>query len=111
MAVLYGLYLLGFAPNMNLYNAIAHGFTTLSTGGFSPEARSIEAFSPVVQWVMILFMIVAGTNFALLWHAVSGDLSQLWMNVEFKSYIGAILGFCGLVTILRYFSSGKPAAC
>jgi trk system potassium uptake protein TrkH len=106
MVVLYGLYLLGFAPNMNLYNAIAHGFTTLSTGGFSPEAQSIEAFSPVVQWVMIPFMIVAGTNFALLWHAVSGDLSQLWMNVEFKSYIGAILGFCGLVTILLFTGVG-----
>ena len=106
IALLYGLYLLGFAPNMDLYNAVAHGFTTLSTGGFSPEARSIEAFSPLVQWVMIPFMIIAGTNFALLWHTSSGDLSRLWINAEFKSYIGVILGFCGLVAILLFTGVG-----
>jgi len=38
---------------MNLYNAIAHGFSTLPTGGFSPQAESIAAFSPVVQWVFV----------------------------------------------------------
>jgi trk system potassium uptake protein TrkH len=106
MALLYGLHLLGYAPNMDLYNAIAHGFTTLSTGGFSPEARSIEAFSPVVQWAMIPFMIVAGTNFALLWHAVDGDPGQLLTNVEFKSYIGVIIGFCGMVTVLLFTGVG-----
>ena len=48
------------APNMDLYNAVAHGFTTLPTGGFSPQADSIAAFSPAVQWVVIPFIIVAG---------------------------------------------------
>lgn len=40
---------IGLAPEMGVYNAIAHGFTTLPTGGFSPEAESIAAFSPAVQ--------------------------------------------------------------
>ncbi|MDX1747517.1 MAG: potassium transporter TrkG, partial [Halobacteriales archaeon] len=43
IGLLYGLHVGGLAPNMTAYNAIAHGLTTMPTGGFSPEARSIEA--------------------------------------------------------------------
>lgn len=45
----YGVHLAGAAPEMDLYNAVAHAFTTMPTGGFSPQARSIEAFTPAVQ--------------------------------------------------------------
>lgn len=56
IGLLYGLHLGGLAPNMNLYNAIAHGLTTLPTDGFSPQAASIAAFSPAVQWLVIPFI-------------------------------------------------------
>src|SRR5699024_9433073 len=56
MVLLYGLHLAGLAPNMDLYNALVHPLTTMPTGGFSPEARSIEAFSAAVQWLIIPFM-------------------------------------------------------
>ncbi|MFL6220546.1 MAG: hypothetical protein ACJ742_18725, partial [Actinomycetes bacterium] len=49
-AVLFALGVLGLAPGMDLYNAVAHGFTTLSAGGFSPNARSIEPFGAWAQW-------------------------------------------------------------
>lgn len=88
MLILYILHLAGLAPNMDLYNAIAHGFTTLPTGGFSPEARSIEAFSPAVQWVMSPFMLIAGTNFALIWHVTQDrSLKTLLQNSEFRFYM------------------------
>jgi trk system potassium uptake protein TrkH len=87
MLVFYSLYLAGFAPNMTLYNAIAHGFTTMPTGGFSTEARSIEAFSPAIQWAMSPFMLIAGTNFALLWHVTQDrSLKTLLQNSEFRFY-------------------------
>jgi trk system potassium uptake protein TrkH len=91
MGLLYALHLAGMAPNMGLYNAVAHGFTTMSTGGFSPEARSIEAFSAVVQWVIVPFMVAAGTNFALFWHVLQGDVRTLTSDAEFRAYAG-ILG-------------------
>ncbi|WP_254524222.1 TrkH family potassium uptake protein [Natrinema caseinilyticum] len=90
VVVYYGLHLAGVAPNMSLYNAAAHALTSLPTGGFSPEARSVEAFSPVVQWAVMLFMIVAGTNFALYWYAWRGQPSRLTKNAEFRSYILAM---------------------
>jgi len=102
VVVYYALYLLGVAPGMDLYNALAHALTTLPTGGFSPEARSIEAFSPIVQWAMIPFMIVAGTNFALFWYAFSGEPERLGRNVEFRSYL-LVMGVVSLLLATLLF--------
>jgi len=88
IGLLYGAHLLGMAPNMDLYNAIAHGFTTLPTGGFSPQADSIAAFGAVVQWIIIPFMIIAGVNFALFWHVIHGEAKVMFKNVEFRAYAG-----------------------
>jgi trk system potassium uptake protein TrkH len=93
VAVYYGLHLRGVAPNMDLYNAVAHALTTMPTGGFSPEARSAEAFAPLVQWVMIPFMLVAGTNFALFWFVLQGRPSRLTGNTEFRAYLLIIAVF------------------
>ncbi len=102
-AAYYALHLAGLAPNMSLYNAVAHALTTLPTGGFSPEARSLEAFAPAVQWTVMPFMIVAGTNFALFWYVLRGEPSRLTRNTEFRSYLLAIAGF-GVVIILALFA-------
>jgi trk system potassium uptake protein TrkH len=61
---------LGFDDRMTPYQAVAHAFTTMPTGGFSTQARSIEAFSAASQWVILVFMVVAGANFALMYRAV-----------------------------------------
>ena len=60
----------GVDPLMSEYQAAAHAFTTLPTGGFSPQARSIEPFAPASQWVIVLFMVLAGANFALHYRAL-----------------------------------------
>ncbi len=57
----------GIDDRMDPFNAVAHAFTTLPTGGFSPEPRSVEAFAAASQWVIVLFMVLAGMNFALLY--------------------------------------------
>jgi trk system potassium uptake protein TrkH len=122
--VLYDLHLAGVAPNMTLFNAVAHPLTTMPTGGFSPEARSIEAFAPIVQWVIIPFMIVAGTNFALAWGAiyseggllgegsVFGDDSVLGPegtfrgDSEFRAYAGLLAVLSALAAALLFTDPG-----
>ena len=104
--LLYGLHLADLAPNMTLYNAVAHPLTTMPTGGFSPEARSIEAFSAAVQWVIIPFMVAAGTNFALFWKALHGDLGQVFRDSEFRFYAGALGVFTALGAGLLYGGVG-----
>jgi trk system potassium uptake protein TrkH len=100
--LLYGLHHAGYAPNMGLYNAVAHGLTTMATGGFSPEARSIEAFTGVVQWVIVPFMFAAGTNFALIWQALTGDLDALFGDAEFRFYAGVTGVFTALLAGLLF---------
>ena len=113
--LLYGLHWTGIlldvplAPNMGLYNAIAHPFTTLPTGGFSPEARSIEAFSAAVQWVIIPFMIVAGTNFALFWRALTGEPGALAEDGEFRAYLGIMAALTAVVAGLLVTGAGTAA--
>jgi trk system potassium uptake protein TrkH len=107
-ALLYALHLLGMAPNMDLYNAVAHGFTTLPTGGFSPQADSIAAFSAAVQWVVIPFMIVAGINFALFWHVLRGEAEVMLENTEFRTYAGALAVFTAGVGALLVGGAAPP---
>jgi trk system potassium uptake protein TrkH len=101
--LLFGLHEAGYAPNMGVYNAVAHGLTTLSTGGFSPEARSIEAFSAAVQWLIIPFMVAAGTNFALFWHVLQGDPDHLFDDTEFRTYVG-VMGVLAAVVAAVLFT-------
>jgi len=109
MVLLYGLHLVGpmvgipdLAPNMDLYNAIAHGLTTMPTGGFSPMADSVAAFSGAVQWVIIPFMFAAGTNFALFWRVFSGEPRKLLNDSEFKAYFGIVGVMVAILTGLLF---------
>ncbi|MFB6303352.1 MAG: TrkH family potassium uptake protein [Haloferacaceae archaeon] len=106
IGLLYGLHLGGLAPNADLYNAVAHGLTTMPTGGFSPEARSIEAFSAAAQWIIVPFMVVAGTNFALFWHALTGDPGRLFGDDEFQVYVGIIGVITAVVAALLFLGGG-----
>ena len=96
ITVLYGLNRVGLAPEMTLYDAVAHAFTTISTAGFSPRGDSIAHFSPVVQWVIIPFMAVGATSFVLLYFVLQGNLGRLRNSDEFRFYVG----------ILALFSAG-----
>ena len=108
ISLLYGLHLLGMAPNMDLYNAIAHGFTTLPTGGFSPQADSIAAFSAIVQWVIIPFMVIAGVNFALFWHVIHGEAQTMLNNVEFRGYAGMIAVLIAVLSVVLARGAAPP---
>jgi len=108
VCLLYGLHLLGYAPNMNFFNALAHGFTTLPTGGFSPQADSIAAFSAAVQWLVIPFMVVAGINFALFWHVLEGEVRVLLDNAEFRAYAGAIAVVTAVLAFVLFRGGAPP---
>jgi len=115
--LLFGFHLGGLAPNLDgavagtdhaaaAYNAIAHGLTTMPTGGFSPEARSIEAFSAAVQWLIIPFMVAAGVNFALTWRLVGGSPRALFEDTEFRAYLGVMGVFGVFMTALLFVGPG-----
>ncbi|MEE4257322.1 MAG: potassium transporter TrkG [Bacteroidales bacterium] len=90
---------------MSLFNALCHTFGTVATGGFSTQNESIAAFSPYVQYVIIAFMILAGTNFTLHYFAMHGQLRKVWRNEEYRYYIMAIL--IGTVVISLVLAFGQ----
>jgi trk system potassium uptake protein TrkH len=79
----------GIDEHMGPYEALAHAFTTLPTGGFSTRAQSLAEFGAASQWVVALFMAIAGANFALLYIAfVRRRGLALVRDEEFRLYVG-----------------------
>ncbi len=73
---------------MSFYGAVAHAFTTLAAGGFSPEPLSFLAFTPTLTWISVLFMVFAGANFALQYRVLmSRRPLDLFRDAEFRAYI------------------------
>jgi trk system potassium uptake protein len=69
-AILLSLGLSGADEEMSPFHAISHALTTIPTAGFSTKARSLEDFANVTQWVVVVFMVLGGINFALLYRAI-----------------------------------------
>lgn len=89
---------------MSFYDAINHAMATMATGGFSTKNASIAYFdSPFIQYVIILFMFIAGTNFTLLYYFFKGRFEKIISNEEFKGYLVTVLGV-GIVTALAVYS-------
>jgi len=105
VAVFYGLHLAGFAPNMNLFNAVAHAFTSVATAGFSPEPLSIEAFEPIVHWAVMPFMFLGSTSFLLMYFVLRGNVDRLRNSEEFWFYLGSVIVFSGLIASILTFTS------
>ncbi len=88
------LYVLG---GMTIFDAINHAFATLATGGFSTKNASIAAFdSRYIQYVTIVFMYLAGVNFALHLRAVAGKRPYL-RDTEWRFFSGLLLLATGLL--------------
>ncbi len=76
---------------MNFYDALCHTFGTLATGGFSTLNSSIAGFNNLyIEIVIIIFMYLAGVNFALHFHLLRGNLRDFFGNREFQFYTGVI---------------------
>ena len=92
----------GLSDGMDLYMAVTHSFTTLATGGFSPDGRSLELFGAWSQWIVIAFMAIAGVNFGLWWRAIFRHHRALWRDHELHLYLGLLLGVSALVAAEQY---------
>ncbi|MGI9529551.1 MAG: TrkH family potassium uptake protein [Acidimicrobiia bacterium] len=85
--------------DMSFFEAFNHSLTTLSTGGFSTNAGSLGAYSSYSQWVVIVFMALAGTSFALHYKVVRRDRKAYFKNVGVRVYLAIVLGAAVLMAI------------
>ena len=84
---------------LDLYDAITHTFSTVSTAGFSPRNESVAAFASVwVRLIIIAFMFVGGINFSLL-YALRRGLSRLWRDRELRIYSALTVAATFLIAV------------
>jgi len=73
---------------MNWFDAVTHSFATIATGGFSPKNASIAYYQSVsVEMVILVFMILSGLHFGLLFSAVRGNVAGLWRSSIVRYYL------------------------
>ncbi|MCF8459889.1 MAG: TrkH family potassium uptake protein [Flavobacteriales bacterium] len=71
---------------MSWFDALNHAMTTMATGGFSTYNTSAAQFSPAIQYIITLFMFLAGTSFTLTYFGLVGNLKKVLENEEFRYY-------------------------
>ena len=95
--------------SMSFFDAICHAMTTMPSGGFSTFNDSINGQSDYVKSVILFFMLVTGTNFALHFRAVNLGLKSYQRDREFQYYIFACLLFMTLIFSFGFFNEDKTS--
>jgi len=93
---------------MNSLDAICHTFATVATGGFGTRADSLTSFSPAVQWIVLVFMFLAGANFVMLLHILRRRFARAARNVELRAYVAILVGATALCAASVYRDAGAP---
>lgn len=94
--------------NMSLFESVCHSFGTVATGGFSPKNTSIFDYSPYIQYVIAIFMLLAGINFILYYYLVNNRLDKIKKNDELWFYLKFIGITTCIVTAILFFQTDRP---
>ena len=77
---------------MTLYEAVAHAFGVMPTGGFSTQPDSVASFSAASQWIMGAFMLLAGMNYLILYRAlVRRQPGRVVRDEELRLYVALVV--------------------
>ena len=92
---------------MSFFDAINHSMTTLSTGGFSTKNASLAYWNaqPIIQYIVVFFMFLAGTNFVLSYFVFKGKFKEIIKDEEFKLYFKFIAIFTIIAALIIYFKA------
>lgn len=95
------LCILLFFNGMSFYDAANHALTTMATGGFSTKNASIAYFqNPVIHYLIIVFMFIAGINYTIIYYSLKGNFRKVWRSDEFKMYISILAILITVVTLV-----------
>ena len=93
---------------MSWFDAVNHAFTTMATGGFSVRNTSIASYqSDAITWVIIVFTILAGINFSLLYAVAIGRIKDALRSEELRWYLLILAVSIGLICINLHLEMGR----
>ncbi|MBR2448365.1 MAG: TrkH family potassium uptake protein, partial [Clostridia bacterium] len=93
--------------DMNFYEALVHTFGTAGTGGFSVKGDSIASYSPYIQWVITIFMLVFGVNFNIYYLILVRKIRTAFKSEELWCYFGIVAVAVGFITYNVYHLFGN----
>ena len=82
---------------MPLFESAVHAFGTAGTGGFGVKNDSITGYSPYLQWVIAVFMMLFGVNFNLYYLLLVRRFRSVFRSEEFWTYVVIVLAAAGLI--------------
>ena len=85
--------------DMPLFEAVCHAFGTAGTGGFGIKNDSLASYSPYLQNVTTVFMILFGVNFSCYYLLLVRQWKNVFGDEELRVYIGIILGSILLIVL------------
>lgn len=95
---------------MDWFDSLCHTFGTMATGGFSTKNGSIGHYnSNYIDWVISIFMFLAGVNFLIHYQVLRGKFDSIFKNRELHFYVGTIVVTIVVFTGILYFAGIKPA--
>ena len=97
--------LLKFIGKMGWFDSLCHTFGTMATGGFSTRSASVGSFDSVaVDIILIVFMFLAGVNFSLHYHALTGKPGRYFRDPEFRFYFIFLVAASLFITFNVWFA-------
>lgn len=93
---------------MNLFESLCHSFGTVATGGFSPMNTSIAGYSPYIQYVVTIFMFLAGVNFLVHYRLLKGNFKKAFSNEELRFYIMVVVLAGLFIMLILLLKTNKP---
>ncbi len=90
---------------LDLFDSLCYSFAALATGGFGTKNDSVASFSPYLQYVLIVFMFLAGINFSLHYFAFKRKFRLIFSNDELKNYTYIILTAALIIAIAIFLMS------
>ena len=84
---------------MNLFESVCHAFGTAGTGGFGIKNDSFTSYSPYLQNVTTVFMLLFGINFSCYYLLLLRQFKSVFRDEELRTYIGIVLGSILLITL------------
>ena len=85
--------------DMPLFEALVHAFGTAGTGGFGAKADSIASYSPYLQWVITVFMLLFGINFNVFYLIILGKFRSAFKSTELWAYLGIVAVSTAVITV------------
>lgn len=94
-----------YLGDMNLFDSICHSFGTIATGGFSTKNNSLQFYSSYSQYIVMIFMFLAGTSQLVYYYIGKLNFKKVRQNEELWFYIGVAFTAGAVSTLILLFNS------